>query len=161
MKILILDDDDRRHRDFTSHLLVNHFLTHTFTLNGFIEAMSKDTFDVVFLDHDLNYEGYISKHPDGREATGYDAAVWMVKELQPEAKPKHVIVHSHNIGGAIHMIGCLKSAGYTPIYWEHNPNEHPIRAASVIAGIELDPNELARRLQNGGGGDSSTNPTKE
>ncbi len=131
MNILVLDDDDYRHRSFRSHLLVNHFLTQVNTYAEFVSAMERDTYDVLFLDHDLNYEEYVSKDENGRELTGYDAALWIVKNLQSEARPSHIVIHSHNQGGAMQMYGVLKGGGYDPKIWEFSPSRHPLRGAGV------------------------------
>lgn len=130
MKILILDDDDRRHRDFDFHLLADHSLTHAHTYDEFIRELEANTFDVIFFDHDLNYEQYVSRFPDGREITGYHCAKWLI-ENQQKSQPKHIVVHSHNQGGAMHIMALLREAGHSPIYWEHTPLQHPLRTAGL------------------------------
>ncbi len=131
MKILILDDDDCRHNRFKLHLLGNHFLTHARTYDEFVTAMMTDTFDVIFLDHDLNYEEYVSKDKNGCELTGYHAALWIVKNLQLETRPNNIVIHSHNMGGVIQMLGILKDAGYNPKIWEFSPAENPLEGAGL------------------------------
>ncbi len=125
MKILILDDDDRRHADFDYHLAGEHELVHVYTYKSCIQEMLTFEYDIIFLDHDLNFEQYISKAPDGRELTGYDVTLFMTTMKN---RPDQVIVHSHNMGGAIQMMGVLKGSGFQPIYWEQNPRQHPLQA---------------------------------
>lgn len=128
MKILFLDDDDIRHDLFDLALLPDHDITHVHTYAEFKTALMSDKFDVIFLDHDLNYCQYESKSADGKELTGYHAAE-LFKKLN--YKPK-VIVHSHNMGGAIHMTSLLKSLGFAPTYWEFSPSDHPLKHNGIF-----------------------------
>src|SRR5688572_10822365 len=100
MKILILDDDDARHRKF-AHWFAGYDVTHTFTYRQFIQAYASGQFDYTLLDHDLNDCQYKSvTHIDGdniegytgpciKEMTGQDAARFIM-ETGPE-KAGHVI----------------------------------------------------------------------
>lgn len=127
MKILILDDDDVRHEWFAREL-GNNELVHIHTFDEFVETLNKDSFDVIFLDHDLNDHGYKSVEIFGMpysrptELTGLDAAEHMTN-LPSSKRPDKVIVHSWNPGGARLMMDTLKKAGFNAIRWEFDPSQ--------------------------------------
>ena len=52
MRILILDDDHSRHKQF-SKKYASEDLTHVFTAHVCIELLKRYEYDYVFLDHDL------------------------------------------------------------------------------------------------------------
>ena len=64
-----------------------------------IEALKNDTFDMVFLDHDLN------TFQDGKEITGLDVVKYMVDHLTTSPS---CVVHSMNHAAAWRMSETLK-----------------------------------------------------
>jgi len=136
MRILILDDDDNRHAYFR-HQLIGHDAVHVHTYAECMDALlDTETFEVVFLDHDLNDNGYRSLAPErpghvAREMTHYsregeldgrDVAEDMVRLLPVEKRPFQVVVHSWNPDGAAEMMAILRDGGFkNVIRWEFNP----------------------------------------
>lgn len=100
MKILILDDDDFRHQVFAENL-TGHSVTHTRNSAEFFNALGKEQFDIVFLDHDL---GDIVFDPYKREITGTHVAQGMVDKLDKIPK---CVIHSWNPSGAQRMRSIL------------------------------------------------------
>ncbi|HON84207.1 MAG TPA: response regulator [Caldisericia bacterium] len=109
-KILILDDDQIRHDAF-KRALIGHLITHVYTSKECIEKLNTETWDIVFLDHDLGEQVYI---PSG-ENTGYEVAEWL--RDNPEKQPKQIIIHSYNSIGARNMLSLLPKAVYHPGCW--------------------------------------------
>ena len=106
MRILILDDDENRHRAFIGALR-GHSLTHAWTsqeANHHLHDPAHDGFDVVFLDHDL---GEFGEHSAG---TGLHVA-HEVAGLSEDRRPTLTVVHSHNPDGAAEMMRVLYRAG--------------------------------------------------
>lgn len=107
MKILFLDDNLNRHRAFKHRFNDPEIaLTAVETAEDCIKALRKETFDMVFLDHDLGGETYTES---SRADTGMEVVRWI-----EEHKPKigEVIVHSLNPVGASAMSGGLDRSGY-------------------------------------------------
>jgi len=137
MRILVLDDDDERHAYFRRQLIGND-VVHVHTYSECLDALlGQEIFEVVFLDHDLNGNGYqslVSERPGHQERAmtrysrkgeldGRDVAEDMVKLLPEEKRPYQTIVHSWNPDGAKEMIAILKDGGFKNILrWEFNPN---------------------------------------
>lgn len=134
MKILILDDDDARHRRF-QQWFAGYDVTHAFTMDQFRRALEGESpFDYIFLDHDLNdhhyrstasvdgdrIEGFVG--PCTWELTGLDAAD-DVCALPFEKFPGHVVVHSWNPDGARKMVDVLRSTGVPTTRWVFDPKE--------------------------------------
>ncbi len=123
MKILILDDDGRRHRKFATKY-GSEDLTHVYTSHDAIRVLEKHDFDYVFLDHDL--KGRIME-PSG-PGTGYEVAEWISNNTERQPS-KLVIVHSLNHIGSDKMVNVLNRAGIksmqVPHLWEQQV-EHKI-----------------------------------
>lgn len=136
MRILVLDDDDNRHSYFRRQF-IGHDVTHVHTYSKCLEALlGSEPFEVVFLDHDLNDNGYRSLAPSRpghtpREMTHYsregeldgrDVAEDMVQILPVEKRPYQVVVHSWNPDGANEMMAILRDGGFKNVVrWEFNP----------------------------------------
>lgn len=96
-KIIILDDEKRRH-DGLKKLLIGHDLTHAYICQQAISSLTREKFDVAFLDHDLHAE------LDGR-----DLCRWMV--ANPDRCPQKIFIHSWNHFRALDMEAMLKPLG--------------------------------------------------
>jgi ActR/RegA family two-component response regulator len=112
MRILFLDDDDIRHKQFAS-IAFEHEVVHVRTAASAIEALdlaylTDNTFDYGSLDHDLGGE-----HMASGPGHGYDVAVWC--EEFPEKAPKRVVVHSYNPAGAKRMLAAFRQANIPAI----------------------------------------------
>jgi len=92
MKILILDDDIERWDVVTERLKDSvDEIKWVFTAGDCIDLLCNESWDVLFLDHDLG---------DDNE-TGYDVACWL--EARPSKQPKKIYIHSLNPMGASRM----------------------------------------------------------
>ncbi len=107
MRILILDDSKQRHKVFAQNLIGNELVKHCYTYDEFCDTlMAYEKFDVIYFDHDLNFEEHKSVDKYGNELTGYHAAL-VLSEL-PEKYPDKVIIHSFNSVGAKNIEQALK-----------------------------------------------------
>ena len=97
MRILFLDDDNRRHDYFEYAMLSNakeHEVVHVHTAKAAIEALiSNERFDLVHLDHDLG---------NGVGNNGYEVAVF-ISTMSGSTVPRKIVIHSSNQQGAERM----------------------------------------------------------
>jgi ActR/RegA family two-component response regulator len=112
MKILILDDDQTRHKEFNRRLIGNT-VKNVFTVSETIEALKNESWDYIFLDHDLGGKTFVNS--GGSEETGWDVAVWLSEN--PDRQPKTIIIHSFNPCGAKNMKSLLPNAEIIPGAW--------------------------------------------
>lgn len=89
MKILVLDDSVERQIAFKAWLDSDD-VTCIETAKECIDLLDSQTWNVVFLDHDLGGETMVSSGP----GTGYEVAQWLVDH--PDKIPGQVVVHSMN-----------------------------------------------------------------
>jgi DNA-binding LytR/AlgR family response regulator len=101
MKILFLDDNVQRLMHAKKKWFA-HDLILVETSYDAIEALKKNNFDFVSLDHDLGGKEYV---PSG-ENTGYEVAQFIAKMKNP---PPIVVVHSWNSVGARKMVQELEN----------------------------------------------------
>ncbi len=120
-RVLILDDDQERHKAFR-HFYNNQGIetVHVTTVRAAIEALEKHQsgearLDYVLLDHDLGEYGP-SEYGEGktREYTGRDVADWMIRYLDADVP---VRIHSWNIVAGAAMEKALREAGFTVYSW--------------------------------------------
>jgi DNA-binding NarL/FixJ family response regulator len=113
MKALVLDDQALRHDGIDKAIMArdpNAGVWHVYTTAQAIKTLSEIRFDEVYLDYDLCDKvdtGYFSTQ---REATGYDVAWHIARQLSPDQWPK-VIIHSMNAAGGNAMQKFLEDAG--------------------------------------------------
>lgn len=105
--ILILDDDELRHRKFTE--IYTPFFPKTVLMRAYTVAEAKAhlddyVFDVAFLDHDL------ADFNVQAEGTGLDVARYIVA-MDEDRRPKEVWIHSWNEDRAKVMEAELRAAG--------------------------------------------------
>ena len=110
MKILILDDDFSRHKEFNKRL-IGCSVTNVETSKEAIQKLEEEIFDIVFLDHDLGGMVFMQSG----ENTGFEVAKWLSEN---EAKqPRRIIIHSFNPVGAKNMKSLLPSSEVIPGAW--------------------------------------------
>jgi hypothetical protein len=108
IKVFLLDDDPRRHRWF-----INRFNGDELDIAENVEEamtlLQENSYDAIFLDHDLLPEHYESSKFDD-ENTGYAIALWLNenKNLQIAAT---IIVHTRNSDGGMRMVETLRENG--------------------------------------------------
>jgi hypothetical protein len=129
IRVFLLDDDKRRHRWFSARFK-GDFVDVADNVEQAREFLGANSYDAIFLDHDLHPEHYNSASRDDAR-TGYAIALWLAAnpELQPAST---ILVHTRNADGAMRMVEELRRAGraaeYVPFpllgerikhYWRH------------------------------------------
>lgn len=104
-RMLVLDDDEERHAFFKKAFYSSE-IRHVWTADEAIAALAAETFDVVYLDHDLG--GTMNEPSWGSTKTGYEVAKWL--SGHPERCPPRVLIHSQNPAGTEKMLAVLPSA---------------------------------------------------
>ena len=109
ISVMLLDDDERRHRWFQKRFSGDDLdiAENVAEAKALLEANS---YDAIFLDHDLLPHHYVSNDHDDFESTGYAIAEWLHEnaELQRAAT---FIVHTRNADAAIPMVQKLRESG--------------------------------------------------
>jgi DNA-binding LacI/PurR family transcriptional regulator len=110
IRVFLLEDDKRRHQWFLKRF-PGDLLDIADDVSEAKELLSTNSYDALFLDHDLQPEHYNSKTTDD-ERTGYAIAKWLAThpELQ---RASTIFVHTRNADGAIRMVEELRQAGRT------------------------------------------------
>jgi CheY-like chemotaxis protein len=110
MRILVLDDDPARLKAFVQNL-IGHTVVTTSTVRDCLYCLQRESWEMLFLDHDLNGQTYVPSGP----GTGYEVAEWL--RDNPMKKPKKIILHTFNQVGAMKMLEVLPEAQYVPGAW--------------------------------------------
>lgn len=106
MRVLFLDDDEERIEQFQDRVLRDWQVDVARTAQQTIHLLSTNTYDWVFLDHDLGGTAW----NDTRDPnSGSEVVRWMVKN-KPSIKV--VVIHSWNTPAATRMQTLLRQAGY-------------------------------------------------
>lgn len=95
MKIFVLDDSPLRLDIFRRRFGGEHTVVTAQTAANAIEILSEQSFDMIFLDHDLGGkppEYYGQDCDPNHPNTGSEVVRWMAKN----PAPRHIIVHSRN-----------------------------------------------------------------
>ncbi|MFN2494064.1 MAG: cyclic-phosphate processing receiver domain-containing protein [Pyrinomonadaceae bacterium] len=108
IRVFLLDDDRRRHRWFSTRFK-GDLVDVAQNVKQAKRLLSENSYDAIFLDHDLHPEHYTSSSKDDTR-TGYAIASWLAThpELQPAST---ILVHTRNADGAMRMVGELRGAG--------------------------------------------------
>lgn len=112
IKILILEDNDERIECF-KNIMQGTQLTIVKHVSEAVEHLQNTSFDLLCLDHDLDGKAYVT--PEQGEQTGTDVARFL--SVNPQFKPKHVILHSLNEPGRKIMLSYLPEAEEVPFLW--------------------------------------------
>lgn len=120
MKILILDDDEMRHRIFKKRY-DGHEVFHAKRFLEFASILENQSpFDLIHLDHDLGDhqlgDAYLDGWGNAREYNGLDAAR-MICELEQERTPLKVVVQSVNPAGSRSILQTLERREI-PVLWD-------------------------------------------
>lgn len=109
IKVFLLDDDKRRHKWFEKRFDGDE-LSIAECVTEAKELLAQDTYDAIFLDHDLLPHHYESNEHDDFDNTGLAIAEWLNhhKDLQRAAT---IIVHTRNADAAIPMVMKLRECG--------------------------------------------------
>jgi len=109
ISVFLLDDDERRHRWFEKRFDGDE-LDIAETVEEAKEMLSAETYDAIFLDHDLLPHHYESNDHDDFDKTGYAVAEWL-HEKQELQRAATIIVHTRNADAAIPMVQKLRESG--------------------------------------------------
>lgn len=107
LKVFLLDDDKKRHQWFNRRFdgdLID-IAEDVATAREYLENQS---YDAIFLDHDLLPEHYKSREFDD-ERTGYAIALWLSENPQVQVGAT-IISHTMNADGALRMVELLRQA---------------------------------------------------
>ena len=114
-RVLILDDDEDRHVAFRKKYPTAE-LTHVYTSKEAIKKLENESFDWVFLDHDLGGQMMVKSGDD----TGYEVANWMSEHID-RLPTKGILLHSLNPVGRKNMMNVLRRVDIDvydrPGYW--------------------------------------------
>ena len=113
IRVFLLDDDRRRHRWFAARFK-GDLVDVADNVERAQQMLSANSYDAIFLDHDLHPEHYHAASQDD-ERTGYAVASWLAAhpELQ---RASTIMVHTRNADGAIRMVEELRRAGRSADY---------------------------------------------
>lgn len=110
MRILVLDDDLNRLKQFGKNL-IGHLVDMVTTAPETINLLKEKNYDILFLDHDLGGKAFVPSGP----GTGYEVACWLSEN--PSRKPEKIYIHSFNPSGAKNMKLALPEAIIAPGVW--------------------------------------------
>ena len=113
IRVFLLDDDSRRHKWFEVRFK-GDFIHVAKNVAQAQKLLSENSYDAIFLDHDLHPEHYASFDHDD-ERTGYAVAAWLASnpELQ---RGSTILVHTRNADGAMRMVEEMRRAGRSAEY---------------------------------------------
>src|SRR5688572_32516685 len=109
ISVMLLDDDERRHRWFKKRFLGDE-LDIAATVDEARELLAERTYDAIFLDHDLLPHHYESNDHGDEAHTGYAIAAWLNERAELQ-KAATIIVHTRNADAAIPMVMKLRESG--------------------------------------------------
>jgi len=107
MKVLVVEDDQNRIVKFKRDL-VGHDVDYAEDAGPAINFINNNTYDLIFLDHDLGGETYV---PSSNRNTGYQVAKAIKKTSNESA---YIIIHSCNTVGAYNIKAELPKAILAP-----------------------------------------------
>ena len=109
IRVMLLDDDERRHRWFKKRF-VGDELHVAVDVAEAKELLTEYAYDAIFLDHDLLPHHYESNDHGDEANTGHAIAEFLNErpELQRAAT---IIVHTRNADAAIDMVTTLRESG--------------------------------------------------
>jgi CheY-like chemotaxis protein len=107
--VFLLDDDKRRHRWFSKRFDGDD-LDIAENVEEAKELLAENSYDAIFLDHDLLPHHYESNEHDDFASTGYAIAEWL-HDNQNLQRAATIIVHTRNADAAIKMVQKLRDSG--------------------------------------------------
>jgi hypothetical protein len=113
IRVFLLDDDKRRHEWFAKRFKDDQ-LDVADNVETAQQFLSANSYDAIFLDHDLHPEHYHSAQADDAR-TGYAIALWLATNPHLQ-RASTIVVHTRNADGAIRMVEELRRSGRTADY---------------------------------------------
>jgi len=123
LRVLLLDDDERRHDWFAARFAGDQLDIAVAPADA-IALLGTHDYDAIFLDHDLLPEHYRTTDARDDERTGYAVAAWLA--ARPDVQPATtIIVHTRNANGALRMVQAMRAAGRRAEYvpWPRLPEQ--------------------------------------
>lgn len=109
MRILFLDDNQTRHKTFKSQT-IGASVDQAFTAIQAVEFLKNNTYDVVFLDHDLGEEHYKNQNCND-DTTGQFVAKYC-ESVKEQFNNTVFVLHTLNPVGRESMKSILENAGF-------------------------------------------------
>lgn len=113
IRVFLLDDDVRRHKWFAARFK-DDLIDFASNVSEAELLLSNNSYDAIFLDHDLHPEHYESDEPDD-ERTGYAIAAWLASRPEQQ-QASTIFVHTRNADGAMRMVEELRRSGRAAEY---------------------------------------------
>ena len=114
INVMLLDDDKRRHRWFDKRF-AGDGLDIAETVDEAKVLLTENTYDAIFLDHDLLPHHYESNDHNDFASTGYAIAEFL-NERADLQRAATIIVHTRNADAAIPMVQKLRESGRSVEY---------------------------------------------
>ena len=114
ISVFLLDDDRRRHRWFQKRFEGDELYIAE-TVEQAKELLQENSYDAIFLDHDLLPHHYESNEHDDFASTGYAIAEFL-DENRNIQRASTIIVHTRNADAAIRMVEKIRESGRTCEY---------------------------------------------
>jgi len=114
MRVLFLDDDDRRHKEF-KRSAVGAVIDRAFSAREAILLLRENSYDRVYLDYDMDDDPAVRRMDDYE--SGQVVAEWLAENAAGR-EGCLFIIHSRCKSGATAMQGTLQSAGLRAVLGE-------------------------------------------
>jgi hypothetical protein len=113
IRVFLLDDDVRRHKWFATRFEGDQ-IDFAHNVEQAENLLSSNSYDAIFLDHDLHPEHYESPTRDDTR-TGYAIATWLASRPDLQ-RASTIFVHTRNADGAMRMVEELRRSGRAAEY---------------------------------------------
>ena len=113
IRVFLLDDDLRRHKWFAERFK-GDFIDMAHNVSQAQQLLGENSYDAIFLDHDLHPEHYKSLDRDD-ERTGYAIASWLAANPDLQ-RASTILVHTRNADGAMRMVEEMRRSGRSAEY---------------------------------------------
>lgn len=113
IRVFLLDDDRRRHKWFAERFK-GDFIDMAHNVSQAQQLLGENSYDAIFLDHDLHPEHYSSLDRDD-ERTGYAIASWLAANPDLQ-RASTILVHTRNADGAMRMVEEMRRSGRSAEY---------------------------------------------
>jgi len=113
IRVFLLDDDRRRHQWFAERFK-GDFIDMAHNVSQAQQLLGENSYDAIFLDHDLHPEHYSSLDRDD-ERTGYAIASWLAANPDLQ-RASTILVHTRNADGAMRMVEEMRRSGRSAEY---------------------------------------------
>ena len=113
IRVFLLDDDVRRHKWFATRFEGDQ-IDFAHNVEQAENLLNSNSYDAIFLDHDLHPEHYESPTRDDTR-TGYAIATWLASRPDLQ-RASTIFVHTRNADGAMRMVEELRRSGRAAEY---------------------------------------------